>query len=76
MRNVIVVNNVAELVRLLNTHDLDTFVNNVAFGLDLLDRVRDNDNEIQINEDIGFVDDGGWIRVDDMGYVVDEFAIP
>jgi hypothetical protein len=25
---------------------------------------------------LGFVDDGGWIQIDDMGYVVEEFAVP
>jgi hypothetical protein len=76
MRNLIVVNTKAELVELLNNNNLDTLVDNVAFGMDLLERVRSNDNEIAIDEELGFVDDGGWLRVDDMGYVVDEFSVP
>jgi hypothetical protein len=76
MRNLIVLNNKAELVELLNNNDLNTFVDNVAFALDLLDMVRANDNVVEINEDLGFVDDGGWIQIDDMGYVVEEFAVP
>jgi hypothetical protein len=24
---------------------------------------------------LGFMDDGGWIEIDDMGYVVDDFAV-
>jgi hypothetical protein len=31
---------------------------------------------LEINEDLGFVDDGGWVQIDDMGYVVEEFAVP
>lgn len=76
MRNLIVVNTKAELVELLNNNNLNTFVGNVAFGLDLLDMVRANDNVLEINEDLGFADDGGWIQIDDMGYVVEEFAVP
>jgi hypothetical protein len=76
MRNMIVLNTKAELVELLNNNDLNTFVDNVAFALDLLDMVRANDNVLEINEDLGFVDDGGWIQIDDMGYVVEEFAVP
>lgn len=76
MRNMIVLNTVAELVELLNSGSLDTLVNNVAFADDLLNRVRENDNQICIDEEIGFADDGGWIEIDEVGYVVNEFAIP
>jgi hypothetical protein len=37
--------------------------------MDLLDLARSNGNEIEIGED------GGFIRIDEMGYVVEEFAI-
>lgn len=75
MRNMIVLNTIAELADLINNTQMDTFVNNVAFAGDLLDHVRANDNEIQINEDLGFCDDGGFIQIDEMGYVVNDFAI-
>ncbi len=75
MKNMIVLNTVAELKNLINTSGMDTFVNRVAFAMDLLERVRANDNEILINEDLGFCDDGGFIQIDEMGYVVKDFAI-
>jgi len=50
-------------------------VNKVAFAGDLLERVRANGNEIAIDEDLGFCDDGGWIEIDEIGYVVNDFAI-
>jgi hypothetical protein len=75
MRNLIVLNTVAELVDLINNTEMTTFVDNVAFAGDLLDHVRSNDNEIAIDDELGFMDDGGFIRVDDMGYVVEDFAI-
>jgi hypothetical protein len=75
MRNLIVLNTVAELVDLLNNTEMATLVNEVAFAGDLLNRVRANDNEIAIDEELGFCDDGGFIRIDDMGYVVEDFAI-
>jgi hypothetical protein len=71
----IVLNTVAELVELLNSGSLDTFVNNVAFASDLLTKVNEF-NQINIDEEIGFCDDGGWIEVDEMGYVVDEAYLP
>ena len=76
MRNMIVLNTKAELIEFLNTNTMNTTVDNVAFAMDLLDMVRANDNLIEINEDLGFCDDGGWIQIDDMGYVVEEFAVP
>jgi len=75
MENMIVLNTVTELHDLINTTTLDTFVNHVAFAGDLLERVRANDNEIAIDEDLGFCDDGGFIQIDEMGYVVNDFAI-
>ena len=75
MRNMIVLNTKAELAELINNTEMDTFVNNVAFASDLLEMVRSNDNVISIDEDLGFCDDGGWIEIDEMGYVVNDFAI-
>jgi len=75
--NLIVLNTVTELTEFLNKTSLDTLVNNVAFAGDLLEKVRqDNHNQICINEDIGFMDDGGWIEIDEMGYVVDDAWLP
>lgn len=64
-----VFNTMNELVNYLNNTGADTLVNVAAFGLDLLDLARDNDNEIEIGND------GGWIRIDEDGYVVEDFAI-
>ena len=75
MRNLIVLNTKAELVDFLNNTSMDTLVNSVAFASDLLEMVRENDNLVEINEDLGFCDDGGWIQIDEMGYVVKDFAI-
>ena len=77
MKNMIVLNTVAELVELLNSGSLDTFVNNVAFAGDLLEKVRETGhNQICIDEELGFMDDGGWIGVDEVGYVVEEMYLP
>ena len=73
--NMIVINTKAELVEFLNNTEMDTLVNRVAFAMDLLEMVRANENVIEIDEELGFMDDGGWIEIDDMGYVVDDFAI-
>ena len=75
MENMIVLNTVAELKDFLNKTHLDTLVNRVAFASDLLERVRANDNVIEIDENLGFADDGGWIEIDEIGYVVNDFAI-
>jgi hypothetical protein len=75
MRNLIVLNTKAELVDFLNNTSMDTLVNSVAFASDLLEMVRENDNLVEINEELGFCDDGGWIQIDEMGYVVKDFAI-
>jgi hypothetical protein len=37
--------------------------------MDLLDLARSSDNEIEVGED------GGYIRIDEMGYVVEDFAV-
>jgi hypothetical protein len=73
--NLIVLNTVAELTEFLNKTTLDTLVNRVAFAGDLLARVNEH-NQINIDEEIGFCDDGGWIEVDEMGYVVDDAWLP
>ena len=75
MRNMIVLNTKSELVDLIKNTEMTTFVGNVAFAMDLLDMVRANDNEISIDHDLGLCDDGGFIRIDEMGYVVEDFAI-
>lgn len=75
MRNMIVLNTKAELVELLNNTEMTTFVGNVAFAMDLLEMVRANDNVIEIDENLGRCDDGGWIEIDEDGYVVSDFAI-
>lgn len=69
MRNLIVFNTMNELVGYLNETGVHTLVNDAAFGMNLLDHARDNDNEIAIGED------GGYIRIDEDGYVVENFAI-
>lgn len=75
MENTIVLNTKAELIELIDNTTLTTFVNRVAFAMDLLEFARENDNEICIDESLGFMDDGGYIRIDEMGYVVEDFAI-
>ena len=77
MENMIVLNTVAELVALLNKGSFDTFVNRVAFAGDLLSRVRESGYDgIAIDDEIGFCDDGGWIGIDEMGYVVNDMYLP
>lgn len=76
MENLIVLNTVAELTEFLNNTTLTTLVNRVAFASDLLDHVRANGNVIDIDEAIGFADDGGDIEIDDMGYVIRDLYIP
>ncbi len=77
MDNLIVLNTVAELTEFLNRNTLDTLVNRVAFAGDLLAHVRSNDGDgIAIDEEIGFCDDGGYIGIDEMGYVVSDLYLP
>ncbi len=76
MENLIILNTVAELIEFLNNTSLSTLVGRVAFASDLLDHVRASGyNQIAIDDELGFMDDGGWIEIDDMGYVVDDFAV-
>jgi hypothetical protein len=75
MENMIVLNTKSELFDLINNTEMTTFVGRVAFAMDLLEHVRANGNEIGIDHDLGFWDDGGFIQIDDMGYVVKDFAI-
>jgi len=76
MENMIVLNTVAELREFLDNTSLASLVGRVAFASDLLEKVRENGyNQICIDEELGFMDDGGWIEVDEVGYVVDDFAI-
>lgn len=69
MRNLIVFNTKNELVSFLSKTAPDTLVNVAAFGMDLLDYARANDNQIEVGED------GGYIQIDEMGYIVEDFAI-
>jgi hypothetical protein len=76
MENLIFLNTVAELIEFLDNTSLDTLVGRVAFASDLLDHVRAGGyNQIAIDDELGFMDDGGWIEIDDMGYVIDDFAV-
>ena len=76
MENLIVLNTVAELREFLDNTSLSTLVGRVAFAADLLDHVRASGyNQIAIDDELGFMDDGGWIEIDDMGYVIDDFAV-
>lgn len=72
----IVLNTRNDLIDLLDNNDFDTLVGRVAFALDLLDYARENDNVIEINEDLGYADDGGWIEIDEIGYVVGDEYLP
>lgn len=77
MENMIVLNTVAELSEFLNNTSLSTLVGRVAFASDLLEKVRESGyNQICIDEELGFMDDGGWIGVDEVGYVVEEMYLP
>ena len=74
--SMIVLNTRNELIDLLDNNDFDTLVGRVAFALDLLNYARENDNVIEINEDLGYADDGGWIEIDEIGYVVGDEYLP
>lgn len=71
----ITINTVAELRDLIDTTDMPTFVGMVTFAGELLTIVRENGNEIAIDDNLGFCDDGGFIQIDDAGCVVYDFAI-
>lgn len=73
----ITLNTVAELTAFLNKTELGSLVGEVVFAGDLLAEVRkDGGKQICINEDIGFMDDGGWIEVNENGIVVDDAWLP
>jgi hypothetical protein len=77
MENMIVLNTVAELRDFLNHNDMPTLVGRVAFASDLLEKARENGyNQISIDDELGFMDDGGWIEVDEVGYVVNDMYLP
>ena len=77
MKNMIVLNTVAELRDFLNSNDSSTLVGRVAFASDLLEKARENGyNQIAIDDELGFMDDGGWIEVDEVGYVVEDMYLP
>ena len=69
MQSLKVFNTMNELIDYLSENDVLTLVGYAAFGLDLLDHARNNGNEIEIGWD------GGFIQIDEMGYVVADFAI-
>lgn len=72
----ITLHTVGELTEFLNNNTLSTLVGEVVFSGDLLDHVRANGNVINIDEEIGFCDDGGDIEVDDTGYVIRDLYLP
>lgn len=73
----VTLNNVAELTEFLNNNaTLSTLVGEVVFAGDLLDHVRANGNVIDIDEAIGFCDDGGDIEIDDNGNVIRDLYLP
>jgi hypothetical protein len=76
MVNLIVLNTISDLAHLLDTTDMATFVGRVAFAGDLYHTVRSNGNEIAIDENVGCCDDGGYIRIDENGYVVEDAYLP
>ena len=65
--NLLVFNTAAELNEYLDSVGPDTLVGLAAFAGDLLESVRSNDNVFNVTY---LVDDGEWIEVDEMGYVV------
>jgi len=70
----ITVNTRKELTDLLNNGDYHTLVGVVRFGGELLDEVYDGQyNEIRIDQELGFVDEGGWIEIFFNGKVIDDY---
>lgn len=66
-----------ELTDLLNNGDYHTLVGVVRFGGELLTEVLDSGyHQISIDEELGFLDDGGWIEIDDNGSVVSDMYLP
>lgn len=69
MKNLLVFNTMDELLDYLNENEVDTLVGDAAFGLDLLDFARENDNEVEIGRD------GGFLQIDEIGYVIRDFCL-
>lgn len=72
----IVLNTRNELTNFLNTNELPTITGMVCFAGDLLAIARDNANQISIDDELGFADDGGWIEIDNDGIVIDDAYLP
>ena len=74
----ITLNTLNELTNFLNNNRLPTIVGVVRFDGDLLNHVLEYGcgNQISIDEEIGFCDDGGWIEIDDNGVVVEDMYLP
>lgn len=71
------VNTRNELTDLLNNNDYHTLVGVVRFGGELLAEVFDGEyNQISIDHELGFCDDGGWIEVDVHGNVIEDSYLP
>jgi len=71
------VNTRNELTDLLNSGDYHTLVGMVRFGGELLAEVFDGEyNQISIDHELGFYDDGGWIEIDVHGNVIEDAYLP
>lgn len=66
-----------ELSNLLNNNELPTLVGAVRFGGELLAEVFDGEyNQISIDHELDFCDDGGWIEIDANGNVIEDAYLP
>jgi hypothetical protein len=73
----ITVNTRNELSDLLNHNELPTLVGAVRFGGELLAEVFDGEyNQISIDHELDFCDDGGWIEIDAHGNVIEDAYLP
>ena len=73
----ITINTINELTNFLNNNELPTLVGAVRFDGDLLRHVLNGGHhQIDIDDEIGFCDDGGWIEIDDNGNVVEDMYLP
>jgi hypothetical protein len=73
----ITVNTRNELTDLLSNTEYHTIVGVVRFGGELLDEVFDGHyNQISIDHELGFCDDGGWIEIDANGNVIEDAYLP
>ena len=73
----ITVNTRNELSELLSKNTSHTLVGLVRFGGELLAEVFDGEyNQISIDHELGFMDDGGWIEIDDNGNVIEDAYLP